>query len=82
MFRVPDVPYAKGGPALCGAGLDSMTLPTGVTVWAMAGVVHGYLAGIGATRDLGHRVVSMMAPRTRGTLRVPPAVQSVLAAAF
>ncbi|MEW2051141.1 hypothetical protein [Streptomyces sp. NPDC005476] len=79
---MPDVPYAKGGPALCGAGLDSMTLPTGVTVWAMAGVVHGYLAGIGATRDLGHRVVSMMAPRTRGTLRVPPAVQSVLAAAF
>ncbi|MFE4960952.1 serine hydrolase domain-containing protein [Streptomyces sp. NPDC056653] len=82
MFRVPDVPYAKGGPAFCGAGLDSMMLPTGTTVWGMAGVVHGYPAGIGATRDVGHRVVYMMAPRTRGTLRVPPAVQSILAAAF
>ncbi|MFF7279709.1 serine hydrolase domain-containing protein [Streptomyces griseorubiginosus] len=82
MFRVPDVPYVKGGPAFCGAGLDSMVLPGGTTVWGMAGVVHGYLAGIGATRGLGHRVVYMMAPRTRGTLRVPPAVQSILAAAF
>ncbi|WP_274563309.1 serine hydrolase domain-containing protein [Streptomyces spiramyceticus] len=82
MFRVPDVPYIRGGMAFCGAGLDSMVLPGGTTVWGMAGVVHGYLCGIGATRDLGRRAVYMMSPRTRGNLRVPPAVQSLLTAAL
>ncbi|WP_327258036.1 serine hydrolase domain-containing protein [Streptomyces sp. NBC_01244] len=82
MFRVPDVPYAKGGRAFCGAGLDSMTLPGGPTVWGMAGVVHGHLAGIGATRGLERRVVYMTAPRTRGTTRVPPPVQALLTAAL
>ncbi|MGV9450284.1 serine hydrolase domain-containing protein [Streptomyces sp. NPDC003635] len=82
MFRVPDVPYVRGGRAFCGAGLDSMVLPGGTTAWGMAGVVHGYLSGLGATRDLERRVVYMMSPRTRGTMRVPPTVQSFLTAAL
>ncbi|WP_328872037.1 beta-lactamase family protein [Streptomyces sp. NBC_00287] len=82
MFRVPDVPYVKGGRAFCGAGLDSMVLPGGTTAWGMAGVVHGYLSGLGATRDLKRRVVYMMSPRTRGTMRVPPTVQSLLTTAL
>ncbi|ODA71226.1 hypothetical protein APS67_004571 [Streptomyces sp. AVP053U2] len=50
-FRVPDGPYVRGGRPLCGTGLDSIVLPGGTTVWGVAGVVHGCLSGIGATRD-------------------------------
>ncbi|AWK10186.1 hypothetical protein AB0J25_02395 [Streptomyces sp. NPDC049910] len=82
MFRVPDGPYVRGGRTFCGAGLDSMVLPGGTTVWGVAGVVHGYLSGIGATRDLACRAVYMMSPRTRGNLRVPPTVQPLLTAAL
>lgn len=82
MYRVPDVPYAKGGRAFCGAGLDSVTLPGDVTVWGMVGVVHGYLAGIvvGATPE--RRLVYLICPTRRGELRAPPIVARLLHSAF
>ncbi|MEV7287868.1 serine hydrolase domain-containing protein [Streptomyces sp. NPDC093252] len=82
MFRVPDVPYARGGRAFCGAGLDSLRLPGGATVWGMAGVVHGYVCGMGAHRDPARRVVYLLAPRTRGTTRLPATAEALLRAAL
>lgn len=82
MYRVPDVPYAKGGRAFCGAGLDSVTLPGDVTVWGMAGIVHGYLAGIAFGGVPERRLVYLVCPTRRGGLRAPPIVERLLHSAF
>lgn len=87
MFRVPRVRYLGGGEAFCGAGLDSVVVPGGGTVWGMAGIVHGHLGGIAATVDPGtlrpkRRLVYMVAPTARGRLRVPPVAQRIILAAF
>ncbi|MBB5113275.1 D-alanyl-D-alanine carboxypeptidase [Micromonospora echinospora] len=82
MLRVPPGPYARGGPAFCGAGLDRAELPNGLTVWGMAGIVHGCLSGIVATPDGRSRFVYLVAPTSRGGLRVPPLVQLLVTNAF
>jgi D-alanyl-D-alanine carboxypeptidase len=72
VLRVPAMPYARGGPAFCGAALDRAELLGGPTVWGMAGIVHGCLSGIVATPDGRTRAVYLVAPTMRGGLRVSP----------
>ncbi|MFF7632553.1 serine hydrolase domain-containing protein [Kitasatospora sp. NPDC008050] len=72
MFTIPKgadgkpVPYAdtfncavggKPGPACFGAGLMSIPLPNGQTLWGKTGHDYGYVNGMFATRDLSLRAV-------------------------
>ncbi|MCY0941351.1 serine hydrolase domain-containing protein [Streptomyces antarcticus] len=82
LFRVPEVPYVRGHAAYAGSGLDRLVLPDGVEVWGMAGLVHGALTGIVTTRDLRRRLTYAVSPTERGTVRLPPVAQELVAAAF
>ncbi|MFE4976924.1 serine hydrolase domain-containing protein [Kitasatospora sp. NPDC056651] len=83
LFEVPAVPYLNGGGmAHAGAGLDRLELPNGVVLWGMAGIVHGTLAGMATTPDLGRRLGYVISPTVRGTMRVPPMVHELVAAAY
>ncbi|MFF5403865.1 serine hydrolase domain-containing protein [Streptomyces misionensis] len=82
LFRLPGVAHVRGHAGYAAAGLDRLVLPDGVEVWGMAGVVHGALAGMVTTRDLRRRLTYAVSPTERGTERLPPVGQRLLAAAF
>lgn len=82
LFRLPGVPYVRGHAAYAGTGLDRLVLPDGAEVWGMAGLVHGSLTGMVATRDLRRRLTYAVSPTERGRERLPPVGQRLIAAAF
>jgi D-alanyl-D-alanine carboxypeptidase len=82
LFRVPDLPYLRGGRAFCSAGLESMQFPNGVLGWGMPAVVHGCISGVGATRDLRRSLVYVVNPTHRGDTQLPPIVQRIAGAVF
>jgi D-alanyl-D-alanine carboxypeptidase len=83
LFDVPQVRSLNDPrPALAAAGLDHLVLPGGVTVWGMAGVVHGAITGMVTTRDLGRCLTYVISPTVRGTMRVPPLAVRLIEAAF
>jgi D-alanyl-D-alanine carboxypeptidase len=57
MFTVPDVPMVGGGRAAYSAGLTRLPISPTLTVWGKSGDRPGYNNGMGATRDLGQRLV-------------------------
>jgi D-alanyl-D-alanine carboxypeptidase len=57
MFTVPDVPMVGGGRAAYSAGLTRIPVSPTLTVWGKSGERPGYVNGMGATRDLGQRLV-------------------------
>ncbi|MFI9064191.1 serine hydrolase domain-containing protein [Streptomyces sp. NPDC053429] len=73
LFKVPDVDYLNGRPqdpghghAYYSAGLMSVSLPNGVTVWGKTGSTFGYTDGMFTTRDLRRRLVYSFNPITGG----------------
>jgi D-alanyl-D-alanine carboxypeptidase len=57
MFTVPNVPMFGGGQAVYSAGLTRIPISPTLTVWGKSGDRPGYNNGMGATRDLGQRLV-------------------------
>jgi D-alanyl-D-alanine carboxypeptidase len=66
MLRVPDVPYAGGGPARFSLGLERTVLPGGLVVYGKSGSVPGFRTLAVSTTDLARTLVLSLTTGTGG----------------
>ncbi|WP_067441684.1 serine hydrolase domain-containing protein [Nocardioides jensenii] len=82
MLEVPDLPYAGGGPARFGIGLERTELPGGVVVWGKSGSVPGFRTLAVATEDRGRAVALSLTTTGNGDGSEGPRLMRMALAAF